>query len=406
LPEDGHKMPAFVNLQQYYVEQFLAERAVELGVDLRWKNRVISVGQRADHALVSIETPDGAYPLEADWVIACDGARSPIREAMGLDFEGELFEERFLIADIEMQADFPSERRFWFEPVFHPGQSALLHKQPDNIYRIDLQLGWDTDPDVEKQPENVIPRIEKVVGHSDFKLDWVSVYTFQCRRLRSFVHNRILFVGDSAHIVSPFGARGGNGGLQDVDALGWRLAAVVKGAASASVLAAYDRERCFGADENLLNSSRSTRFMSPADGAERLFRDAVLHLAGRADFARPMVNSGRLSRPCVYPLQAPDADLPFGARPGSVAPDAPLETGWMTEALGREFVLLCLGCAAPEVGLRAISPAVTDTLRARYLGDQPQAVYLIRPDQVVAARWISPCAVQVESALAAAWEGR
>lgn len=406
LPEAGHKMPAFVNLQQYYVEQFLVERAEQLAIDLRWKNRVTAVQQFDDHARVSIETPDGTYDLEADWVIACDGARSPIREMLGLDFDGELFEERFLIADIEMEADFPSERRFWFEPNFHPGQSALLHKQPDNIYRIDLQLGWDTDPEVEKRPEKVIPRIEKVVGHSDFKLDWVSVYTFQCRRLQRFVHNRILFVGDSAHIVSPFGARGGNGGLQDVDALGWRLAAVVKGAAP-GLLDAYDRERCFGADENLLNSSRSTRFMSPEDGVERLFRDAVLHLAGRADFARPMVNSGRLSRPCVYPLTAPDADLPSGARPGAVAPDASLGQAWLTEALGRDFVLLVLGTPVPQIeGVRLLVPELTETLRARYLGKQSQAIYLIRPDQVVAARWIAPEPQQIAEALAAAWEGK
>ncbi len=280
LPEDGHKMPAFVNLQQYWVEEYLVARAVELGVDLRWRNKVTAVTRHADHAVLTVETPDGPYSLQADWVIACDGARSPIRAMLGLDFEGELFEERFLIADIQMQADFPSERWFWFEPPFHDGQSALLHKQPDNIYRIDLQLGWDSDPEVERQPERIIPRIEKVVGHRNFALDWTSIYTFQCRRLRSFVHDRVLFVGDSAHIVSPFGARGGNGGLQDVDALGWRLAAVVKHEAPVGALAAYDRERCHGADENLLNSSRSTRFMSPAPGVERLFRDAVLHLAG------------------------------------------------------------------------------------------------------------------------------
>ena len=294
LPEDGHKMPAFVNLQQYYVEQYLVDRAIALNIDLRWKNKVVAVDRRADHAVLTVETPDGRYALEADWVIACDGARSPLRGMLGLEFEGELFEERFLIADIEMEADFPSERWFWFEPGFHNGQSALLHKQPDNIYRIDLQLGWDTDPAVEKQPERIIPRIEKVVGHKNFTLDWTSIYTFQCRRLRSFVHGPVLFVGDSAHIVSPFGARGGNGGLQDVDALGWRLAAVVKGTQAAEILSGYDRERIYGADENLMNSSRSTRFMSPEDGVERLFRDAVLHQASRADFARPMVNSGRL----------------------------------------------------------------------------------------------------------------
>jgi 3-(3-hydroxy-phenyl)propionate hydroxylase len=404
LPEDGHKMPAFVNLQQYYVEQYLVERAMALGVDLRWKNKVVAVDRKDDHAVLTLETPDGSYQLEADWVIACDGARSPLRGMLGLEFEGELFEERFLIADIEMEADFPSERWFWFEPGFHNGQSALLHKQPDNIYRIDLQLGWDTDPEVEKLPKRIIPRIEKVVGHKNFTLDWTSIYTFQCRRLRSFVHGPVLFVGDSAHIVSPFGARGGNGGLQDVDALGWRLAAVVKGAQAAEILRGYDRERIYGADENLLNSSRSTRFMSPENGVERLFRDAVLHLASRADFARPMVNSGRLSRPCTYPLTAPDADLPAGARPGAVAPDAPLGEGWLLEALGRDFVVLTLGQDAPAVpSARSLAPAVNGHLRRRYLGDQAQAIYLIRPDQVVAARWISASADEIAAAMAAAW---
>ena len=408
LPEAGHKMPAFVNLQQYWVEQYLVERAQALGIDLRWKNRVTGLAQHPDHAVLEVETPDGTYALEAGWVVACDGARSPLRGMLGLEFEGELFEERFLIADIEMEADFPSERRFWFEPAFHNGQSALLHKQPDNIYRIDLQLGWNTDPEVEKLPERIIPRIGRVVGHHDFKLDWTSIYTFQCRRLRRFVHDRVIFAGDSAHLVSPFGARGGNSGLQDVDALGWRLAAVVRGEAPVAALAAYDRERTFGADENLLNSSRSTRFMSPAEGVERLFRDAVLHLAGRADFARPMVNSGRLSVPCVYPLHAPDAaGLPDKARPGTVAPDAPLGGGWLLEALAGGFTVLAFGQPAPEVaGTRALAPGLTETLRKRYLGGAERAIYLIRPDQVVAARWTSATPEEIAGALAAAREGR
>ncbi|MDZ4096902.1 MAG: FAD-dependent monooxygenase, partial [Paracoccaceae bacterium] len=324
LPESGHKMPAFVNLQQYYVEEYLVARAQSLPlIDLRFKNRVVAVGTHPDCTRIEIETPDGPYELEADWLVACDGAKSPVRGMLGLDFDGELFEERFLIADIEMKGDFPSERRFWFEPPFHSGQSALLHKQPDNIFRIDLQLGWNSDPETERLPEQVIPRIARVVGHGDFRLDWVSVYSFQCRRLRRFVEGRVIFAGDSAHVVSPFGARGGNSGLQDVDALGWRLARVLRGEAEVTALTAYDRERCFAADENILNSARATRFISPGDGAERWFRDAVLDLAGRTEFARPMVNSGRLSQPCVYPLAAPDDPiLPRGAQPGAVAPDA------------------------------------------------------------------------------------
>ncbi|MCA0271584.1 MAG: FAD-dependent oxidoreductase [Proteobacteria bacterium] len=410
LPEPGHRMPAFVNLQQYYVEEYLAAKALASDlIDLRFKNRVTGVSQAADGARVEIETPEGSYTLEAGYVLACDGAKSPIRAMLGLEFQGVLFEERFLIADIEMEADFPSERRFWFEPEFHQGQSALLHKQPDNIYRIDLQLGWDTDPAEENRPEKIIPRIEKVVGHGRFKLDWHSIYTFQCRRLDRFVHGRVIFVGDSAHVVSPFGARGGNGGLQDVDALGWRLAAVVKGAAPAAILQRYDLERCHGADENILNSSRSTRFMSPSDGAERWFRDATLALAGHAEFARPMVNSGRLSVPCVYPLSdAPDvAGMPLSARPGAVAPDAPLGNDWLLSGLGGEMVVLAIGKPAPEgLVVRAVEVAVMPEVKARYLGDADSALYLIRPDQIVAARWERAEDGVIDALVAAIWEGR
>ncbi|MBL9046134.1 MAG: FAD-dependent oxidoreductase [Tabrizicola sp.] len=407
-PEPGHKMPAFVNLQQYYVEEYLVTRAMEFPdlIDLRWKNKVTALSQ-SDHVTLTVETPDGAYRLEADHLVACDGAKSEIRGMLGLDFDGELFEERFLIADIEMQGDFPSERRFWFQPNFHPGQSALLHKQPDNIYRIDLQLGWDADPEAERQPEKVIPRIEKAIGHKDFRLDWVSVYTFQCRRLARFVHDRVIFCGDSAHIVSPFGARGGNSGLQDVDALGWRLAAVAKGHDPA-ILNAYDRERQHGADENLLNSSRTTRFMSPAPGAERLFRDAVLALAGKAPFARPLVNSGRLSTPCTYPLTGPDDPaLPPQSRPGAVAPDAALPQGWLIDRLGRVPVLLAIGQTAPDVaGLKSLNLPTTPELTSRYLGTANAALYLIRPDQIIAARWQAATPAAIAEAARTIWEDR
>ena len=235
LPEDGHKMPAFINLQQYHVEKALVDRATELDlVDLRWKNRLIAVEPRNDHVLLTIDTPDGPYKLEADWLIAADGARSSTRDLLGLTFSGVTFEDKFLIADIRMAADLPTERRFWFDPPFHSGQSALMHRQPDNIWRIDLQLGPDADAAEEQQPERVTARLKRMLGDRPFELEWISVYRFNCRRLDRFVHGRVVFVGDAAHQVSPFGARGANSGIQDAENLAWKLAAVIKGEAGAA----------------------------------------------------------------------------------------------------------------------------------------------------------------------------
>ncbi|MGL4239924.1 MAG: FAD-dependent oxidoreductase [Beijerinckiaceae bacterium] len=406
LPEGGHKMPAFINLQQYYVEKHLVDRAGELpAIDLRWRNRVSAIVHHADHAAVTVETPDGPYRMTCDWLVACDGARSPARSMLGLDFAGEVFDDQFLIADVKMTADFPVERWFWFDPPFHNGQSALLHKQPDDIWRIDLQLGRDADTEHERRPEIVTPRIERMLGHSDFELEWVSIYRFQCRRLDRFVHDRVIFAGDSAHQVSPFGARGANSGLQDAENLAWKLALVVKGGAPASLIASYDSERSEAADINILNSTRATDFLAPHSPAEKHLRNAALSLARDADFAKRMVNSGRLSTATGYsasPLSTPDADAwDGGVPPGAPIPDAPLRRAgggdaFLSEALGPDFTLLARPDGTridlPE-GVRLVSigaggsHADPEGLAAGRFALGEGGATLIRPDGHVAARF-------------------
>ena len=414
LPEGGHRRPAFINLQQYHLEHFLLNRLRELQaegapIDLRGKSRVTAVGQHDDHATLEIDTPEGPYNLEADWLIACDGAGSPTRKMLGLDFVGRVFEDNFLIADVTMQADFPTERWFWFDPPFNPGQSALLHKQPDGVWRIDLQLGWDIDKEVEKRPENVIPRIKAMLGEDvEFNLEWVSVYTFQCRRMERFRHGRVIFAGDSAHQVSPFGARGANSGVQDTDNLIWKLKLVLDGAAPEALLDSYDTERVFGAEENILNSTRSTDFITPKSEISRIFRDAALHLSERHAFARPFVNSGRLSVPCTYDgsvLNTPDAmpDGPPRTRPGSPCPDAELAEGFLLDRLGGRFTLLAIGVEATpveagDIPLDLIALPAEGALLDRY----GHGLYLIRPDQHVAARWAAFDEPAIREALARA----
>ena len=355
LPEPGHERPAFVNLQQFHLEDILVRRAQALpALDLRWAHRVTGVEPGPDSVMLEIETPDGGYRLECNWLVACDGARSPTRRLMGLESRGQVFHDRFLIADVLMKADYPTERWFWFDPPFHPGQSVLLHRQADNVWRVDFQLGWDADPELERQPERVLPRLRAMMGDRDFELVWTSVYTFQCRRMERFRHGHVLFAGDSAHQVSPFGARGANSGIQDADALAWRLAAVVHGQAPQTVLDHWALEREAAADENILNSTRSTDFITPKSSAAKALRDATLELAATLPFARRLVNSGRLSLPTVLDVSpANTADPPAsgpcaapGMRPGAPSVDAPLtdaqgQPAWWLRALsGEGFAVL------------------------------------------------------------------
>jgi 3-(3-hydroxy-phenyl)propionate hydroxylase len=418
LPEEGHKMPAFINLQQYYLEKALVDRALELpNIDLRWRNKVVGVERRNDDVRLTIETPDGTYQLEADWVIAADGARSAIRDLLGLGFKGVTFEDKFLIADIRMKADFPTERRFWFDPPFHSGQSALMHRQPDNVWRIDLQLGPDADVEAEQKPERVIPRLKKMLGDRDFELEWVSIYRFNCRRLDRFVHGRVIFVGDSAHQVSPFGARGANSGVQDAENLAWKLAAVLCGDADARLLDSYDMERMQAADENIGHSTRSTDFIAPHSPAERSLRNAVLALAPHCDFARRMVNSGRLSVATVYdtPLSTPDEDVFAGtARLGGPAPDAEMQKKdgtpcHLVAQLTDDFELLYVrdgATPAPPAGVKLT--VIGDELKdvkgylAQRFDATPGATYLLRPDQHLCARWRTFDVAKIEAARARA----
>ena len=427
LPEQGHERPAFINLQQYHVEGHLAARAAELPlIDLRWKNSVVGAIPHDDHVRLQIETPEGHYELDADHVVACDGSRSALRGLLGLESHGRSFKDRFLIADVKMKAGFPAERWFWFDPPFHRNQSVLLHRQPDDVWRIDFQLGWDADPEQAKRPENIVPRVRALLGDdAQFELEWASVYTFSCLRMDAFCHGRVLFAGDSAHGVSPFGARGANSGVQDADNLAWKLAHVLRGKAGPALLATYGSEREFAADENILASTRATDFITPKSEISRLFRDATLDLARDHPFARTLVNSGRLSVPATLsesPLNTADVDSFEGCMvPGASAADGPLDAGnsldvgspWLLRRLPRNghFCALLFDGAdmatvrrellAGAAGLTELEILVVPGrgLLAQRYDARPGTVYLLRPDQHVCARWRQPDANQVAAAL-------
>lgn len=424
LEEGDQQFPGFINLQQYYTEEYLIDAIDKRELTrIRWESEVTGIDQASDGVTVSISTPEGEYQIDCDYLIAADGARSPLRKMLGYDFGGETFQDHFLIADIRMKAEFPAERWFWFDPPFNRGQSALLHKQPDDVWRLDFQLGWDIDREQELKPENVSRRIRAMLGEDlEFDFEWVSIYTFQCRRMDRFVHDRIIFAGDAAHLVSPFGARGANSGLQDVDNLGWKLALILKGKAPASLLESYNEERVTAAKENILNSTRATDFITPKSDASRIFRDATLELAREHEFARRFVNSGRLSVATILvdsSLNTDDSDhFDSNLVPGSPATDAPVtvngKESWFLKSVGNDFTGVYFakeGANAPagagdleqdDIPVKTLVISEMDvicdglgngllfdhkSLLKQRLDGQPGTYYLFRPDQHVVARW-------------------
>lgn len=435
MPHDRHqKLPPMLNISQYDIEQILLD-AVEARADLievRWQTRMTDLALREDGADLQLTTPAGGYGLSADWVVACDGGRSSVREALGLSLEGTTYEGRYVIVDIKLQSQRPTERLAWFDPPSNPGSTILMHKQPEDIWRIDYQLRDDEDPDEAVKPQNVIPRVEshlRMIGETEpWAPIWIAIYRAHALTLRSYRHGRALFAGDAGHLVPIFGVRGLNSGLDDADNLAWKLALTVRLGAASRLLDSYSDERVAATRENLAYGTKSTEFMAPPSPAFALMREAVLSLAVNHPRVRSLINP-RQSSAISYersPLNRSDAvGERFGAgpSPGAVLPETPVtlreqglaREGHLTDVMRPAFVALvftedgllpkpvgelCQALAAQGIPFRAVAlaaePPEGHTDDCIWDGDDrlfalfdatPGTVYLLRPDGHVLARW-------------------
>ncbi|MBP0496407.1 FAD-dependent monooxygenase [Pararoseomonas indoligenes] len=419
--EPGDRFPPMVNIQQYYVEQHAHEAALRAGATVEWSTRLVGLHRHADHVEVEIQGAGGPpRPLRAAWVVACDGGRSTVRDLLDLRLEGVQYDGRYVIVDIEQETTRPVERLAWFDPPSNPGSTILMHRQPDNVWRIDYQLRDDEDPEEAVRPEQVLPRVRshlEMIGETaPWKPLWISVYNAKCLTLGGYRHGRVLFAGDAAHLVPIFGVRGLNSGLDDAGNLAWKLARVLDGRAGEDLLDSYSEERLAAARENIAYGAKSTEFMAPPSFAFRLMRDAALRLALEDAAVRSLINP-RQSVPVRYPAAPglgadPDAArLGAAAAPGLPAPDAPIASTeghkHLSELFGRGFVLLRFGTSeipfppAPD-GVTVLTllppgaspcpgcPAdVEGQARQRY-GALSGAAWLIRPDGYVLARWAEP----------------
>jgi 3-(3-hydroxy-phenyl)propionate hydroxylase len=294
--------PPFINIQQFYIEGYLVERIYELGhVDLRWKSRVTAFTQDADIATLTVETPAGSYRIEAEHVIDASGSHTPFHDWVGATMQNKRGDDRWCIADVRFSTRPPVERHTWIEAPFNENRAVWQHLMADDVWRIDYQMAPNANPDDVSREEVVRERLQRQFG-KDVEVDivWVGPYAYRSRCLDKLRVGRVFFMGDTAKIVSPFGARGGNTGVADADNLAWKLAAVLRGRASPGLLDSYDAERLEAARQNVQVTNRTARFLRPADGMERCFRTAAISLARQYPFARSLVNTGRMAVANTY----------------------------------------------------------------------------------------------------------
>ncbi|GAB1378334.1 FAD-dependent monooxygenase [Pararhodobacter aggregans] len=393
------------NLQQQYIEQFLWQ-AVEAQplIETRWQTRLTGIEAGPEGALLHLTDPSGSYDLPARWVLAADGARSTLRQALGLRLKGENFEGRYVIADIRMAHDYPTIRRALFDPACRPGGTVLIHRQPDDIWRIDYQLAEGDSAEEATREDNVRAGVQGVLDEigekGPWELEWWSVYSANTLALDEYRHGPVFFIGDSAHIVPIFGVRGLNNGLADAQNIGWKLALVLSGQAGEGLLDSYTPERRGATLDVFANASKSARFMTPPSFGTRLMRDAALSLSLRFPWAGELANPRQMA-PYTYaesPLTLPGEPGP-GPVPGALIPDGNLGDGFLTQKMGPGFTLLTLG-PAPEVS----HPLLTTLSLPALWGAPEGSAFLIRPDLHLAARWTSADAQVILSTLTAMLE--
>lgn len=397
------------NLQQNFIERLLLERAAETGlVEVRWQSRLTGIAAKNDGVTVDVETPDGDYRMHANWLIAADGARSTVRSLMDLKLSGTSYSGAYLIADIQMQSNSPTERRAWFDPPTNRGSTILMHKQPKNMWRVDYQLRDEDDEEAELQPDRIRQRIQDVLDMAgetaEWELDWYSLYRAHCLCLDRYDHGRVFFVGDAAHLVPIFGVRGLNSGFADADNLAWKLGAVLNGKANPALLGTYSPERRAATLEIFREASKSTNYMTPPSRGYRLMRDASLSLSLSQDWAGDLANP-RQSAPYDY-VDSPtnswpeeDAAFEFGPRCGAPAVSARFSNGdYLSDQLGAQVTAIYFTGAESDVNISSALSAGSDPADliqvdpiaepavAETYGAQPGTLYLLRPDGHVAAR--------------------
>jgi 2-polyprenyl-6-methoxyphenol hydroxylase-like FAD-dependent oxidoreductase len=401
--------PYVLILPQGDTEEILEARARSLGVEVQRQTKLVALVQDDEAVTATLEDQSGARrDVRARWLVACDGAHSTVRAALGTPWEGEDIDARFVIADVRVSWELdPDEARIFFSTE---GVLAFFPLPEDGRWRIVATIASERAPDP--------PTLDFFRGvylersHIPATIDeptWLSTFTIRQRKVARYRTGRVFLAGDAAHAHSPIGGQGMNTGLQDAYNLAWKLALVSRGLAAPSFLDSYHAEREPVATGVLFTTGVQTRVvtlrhpvaqairnhLAPVLTSLEVVQQRAARATGELDVAyrkSPIVEERRAGPASITIGRAPGDERPtlgdardFGSGPraGERAPDADLGDGRRLHELlwGTRHVLLAFdGEVASSAGYEGMR-AIAGRARARF-GDLLRAVMIVPGERV------------------------
>jgi 3-(3-hydroxy-phenyl)propionate hydroxylase len=400
--------------RQPVLEKMLQDNlARHASVAARFETELVEFAQGASAVNVRLRSASGLDDLSCDYLVACDGSRSFVRQSLGIDMHGSTFRERWLIVDLEQTTDPTRDTKVYCNPL----RPCLSLPGPNGTRRFEFML-HDGEEDADVLAADNVTKLLRLYGNDDRAvLRRKVVYTFHARMADRWRDGRVFLAGDAAHFMPPFAGQGMNSGVRDAHNLAWKLAAVVAGQLGDALLDTYETERRDHAAEMTQLAIRMGRVMMPRGRLQALamqtfFRLLALYPAARSYFAemkykpKPRFHRGFLL-----------ADDPnAGSLVGKLFPQALVMTqngfALLDDLLGAGFALLAPPGTPPQLlaqvsfvdnkpAIRRVavldkedaSPVEPPVVAARDLrGDlaqllqaQPAGLYLLRPDRYVAA---------------------
>lgn len=393
LARNGSRFGFLLDLPQDVTESILRDRLTELGGHIEQRTELRALYQDVNGVTAFVAAAGEPQTITADYLVGADGAHSTVRHELGLDFDGHVYPQDWLLADVRLDWDRPEDE---FHGFFQRhGRPLVCMPMRDHRWRVILPFAGERDhrpptlAEIQRLVDERAPRPVPVREPT-----WLATFRTQRRFTDVYRRGRVLLAGDAVHVHSPAGGQGMNTGIGDAVNLGWKLALVVSGRAGCQLLDTYGQERAPAAASVLRLTHSLVALAAMSHPAHRAVRDALVPVAGRlAPVQRRAVRWLGQTAISYRGSELAVGGRRLGPRPGDRAPDVPITTPDGRDRLhallrsGKHVLLLYDSTAALPPALRRWRDELdlATTVDGNRTRPGPRHSTLIRPDGHIAA---------------------